>query len=250
MNQADYRAQNPYASFGMTAADAAPSDRVAFLKRTYIHLAMAVYALVGLEFIYFQIPGIDDLMMTLFQSRWGWLLVLGGFMLIGNIAERMAQSRSSLQTQYAGLGLYVVGQSVVLLPLLWIANHYATNLGGTLVNPILVAAGLTVALFSALTAAVLLTKKDFSFLGPALSIAGFVALGLIVLSIFGVMNLGVLFMAAMVVVASGYTLYYTSNVLHHYDTSQHVVAALALFSAVALLFWYILQIVLRFSSRD
>ena len=50
----------------------------------------------------------------------------------------------------------------------------------------------------------------------------------------------------MVVFACGYILFYTSNVLRHYRVNQHVAAALALFSAVALLFWYILQI---FMSR-
>jgi FtsH-binding integral membrane protein len=54
----------------------------------------------------------------------------------------------------------------------------------------------------------------------------------------------------MVALASGAILYNTSNILHHYRTDQHVAAALALFAAVALLFWYILQIIMRTSSRD
>jgi FtsH-binding integral membrane protein len=54
----------------------------------------------------------------------------------------------------------------------------------------------------------------------------------------------------LVVFAAGAILYDTSNVLHHYRTDQHVAAALALFASVGLLFWYILQIVMSFSSRD
>ena len=49
----------------------------------------------------------------------------------------------------------------------------------------------------------------------------------------------------MVVLASGYILYYTSNVLHQYRTDQYVAAALALFASVALLFWYVMQIFMR-----
>lgn len=45
-------------------------------------------------------------------------------------------------------------------------------------------------------------------------------------------------------------LYYTSQVMLHYRTDQHVAAALALFAAVATLFWYILRIVMAVSSRD
>jgi len=45
--------------------------------------------------------------------------------------------------------------------------------------------------------------------------------------------------------ASGAIIYNTSNVLHHYRTNQHVAAALALFAAVALLFYYVLRILMR-----
>ena len=51
--------------------------------------------------------------------------------------------------------------------------------------------------------------------------------------------------AVMVAVAAGYILYYTSNVLHHYPIGAHVSAALALFAAVALLFWYLLQLLMH-----
>jgi hypothetical protein len=54
----------------------------------------------------------------------------------------------------------------------------------------------------------------------------------------------------MVVFAAAAILYDTSNVMHHYSTEQHVAASLELFASVALLFWYILQIVMSLSSRD
>ncbi len=53
----------------------------------------------------------------------------------------------------------------------------------------------------------------------------------------------------MVGLASGYILYDTSNVLHHYRIGQHVAASLALFASVALLFYYILRIVMQLSRR-
>jgi FtsH-binding integral membrane protein len=52
----------------------------------------------------------------------------------------------------------------------------------------------------------------------------------------------------MVLVASGYILYHTSNVMHHYHTDQYVAASLALFASVALLFWYVLRLFM--ASRD
>ncbi|MCI0332756.1 MAG: Bax inhibitor-1 family protein [Planctomycetes bacterium] len=98
-----------------------------------------------------------------------------------------------------------------------------------------------------MTAFTFLTRKDFSFLGSFLRLAIISAIALIFVSaIFG-MHLGVWFVWAMIVLASGYILYYTSNILHHYRTDQYVAAALALFASVALLFWYVIQI---FMSRD
>ena len=86
-------------------------------------------------------------------------------------------------------------------------------------------------------------------MGPILCVGSMIALGLIVVAIFVGFDLGTLFCAAMVVLMSGYILYYTSNVMLHYRTDQHVAAALALFAAVATLFWYILQIVMRMNRR-
>ena len=54
----------------------------------------------------------------------------------------------------------------------------------------------------------------------------------------------------MIAFAGGYVLYTTSNVLHHYRIGPHVAAALALFAAVALLFWYILRLVMALQGRD
>jgi len=51
----------------------------------------------------------------------------------------------------------------------------------------------------------------------------------------------------MVAFAGTAILYNTSQVLHNYNTKQHVAASLTLFAGIALLFWYILSI---FSSRD
>jgi len=61
---------------------------------------------------------------------------------------------------------------------------------------------------------------------------------------------GIIFSAIMVLFASAAILYDTSQVLHHYRTNQHVAASLSLFASVALLFWYVLRIVMSLSSDD
>jgi FtsH-binding integral membrane protein len=54
----------------------------------------------------------------------------------------------------------------------------------------------------------------------------------------------------MILLASGSILYQTSQIKHHYHTEQYVGAALQLFAAIMLLFWYVLRILLRLAKRD
>ena len=44
--------------------------------------------------------------------------------------------------------------------------------------------------------------------------------------------------------ASGYIVYHTSQILRQYPVGSHVAASLALFASIALLFWYILRILM------
>ena len=109
---------------------------------------------------------------------------------------------------------------------------------------------ITGALFGGLTFVALTTKKDFSFLGGIIKIGSFVALGLILVSVIGGFTLGVGFSIAMVILAGGSILYNTSNMIHHYTTDQYVGAALGLFSSVAMMLYYIINILLSLSSND
>jgi FtsH-binding integral membrane protein len=249
MSSGQFLADSPYARFGNLAIDATVDERRTFIRKTYLHLTGAIYGLVLLEFLYFKIPQLDQWVTSLFSERWGWFALFGGYMVISWLARSWAESNTSPSVQYAGLASYVVAFSIILCPLLWIANHFAITIGGHGYSPILVAAIATLAIFGVLTASVFLTRKDFSFLGPILGISGVVIMGVIVLGMFGLFNLGTGFCMLLAVFAGGAILYDTSNVLHKYRTEQHVAASLALFASVGLLFWYILQIVISMSDR-
>lgn len=239
----DYAA-NPYASPNFTvAAMAAESERASFIGKTYLHLVGAIAALVLCEFFLLQTSLAEPLVGLMVGSRFGWLVVLGLFMGVNWTANSWALSATSLSKQYLGLGLYVVAQAVILLPMLYFATTQPQYAG---VVP--TAAVATLALFATLTAVVFVTRKDFSFLRSALIFGGIAAMGLIVCGMLFNFSLGPIFTYAMIALACGYILYDTSNVLHHYRIGQHVAASLALFSSVVLLFWYILRLFM--SSRD
>lgn len=221
----------PVASLGL-------DRRSAFLTKTYNHLFGAILLFVGLEILYFQ-TGFAAMVFN-FVAGTSWLLILGAFMLVSWLTSRAAHTTESLGAQYAALIGYVVAWSIMFIPVLYIANYYAP---GTITS-----AGLTTLLgFAGLTAIVLLTRRDFSFLGGILWWLGVVALIAIVGSVLFGFQLGTYFSVAMVAFAGAAILYDTSNVLHHYPEDRYVGAALELFGSVALMFWYILQL---FTSRD
>lgn len=222
------------------AIEAAPADRASFIKQTYLHLGGSILACAGLCSVLLSSDFGKQLAVSMLQGSWMLVLVL--FMVAGFVANKLAQSLASPVKQYMGLALYIVAEAIILLPMLLIASVK----GGPDVIP--TAGILTLCVFGGLTFTVIVSKKDFSFMGQILSIASFAALGFIVVSVLFGLSLGAFFSGAMVVLAAGYVLYYTSNILRYYPVGAHVAAALALFSAIALLFWYILQLVMI--SRD
>lgn len=233
---------NEYAQ-QLTASQSQPSERAGFIRRTYAHLAGAILAFVGLEAYMLSTPLAEKMLSFIGANQYGWLMILGAFILCGWMARGLASGGASPTMQYVGLTIYVIAEAVIFVPMLYIAAFYSSP-------EVLPTAGiLTLLMFAGLTAVVFTTRKDFSFLRSILTIGGFVALGLIVCAaIFG-FNLGLVFSFAMVLLASGAILFDTSKILHHYGPDQHVAASLQLFASVALLFWYVLRIVMRLSRR-
>ena len=235
-----------YAPTDLFAAAAAADERAGFITKTYLYLFGAIAALIAIETFLFTVLGMES-MVNVTQAMLGnssflWLLVLGAFMLVSWIANSWAMNAASPTMQHAGLGLYVVAMSVILIPLLCLAQ-LATGDSKIIVSAAMATAGL----FAMLTFAVFITRKDFSFLRTILTFGGLAALGFIVTAIIFGFAPGPVFMYAMIALMCGYILYDTSNVLHHYRIGQHVAAALALFASVVMLFWYILQL---FLSRE
>jgi FtsH-binding integral membrane protein len=217
-------------------ANATEIEKADFYKKTYMHVAFAILAFIAVEAVLIRsIPA--DLIFKMLSGKFIWLFLLGCFWLGSVMADKLAFSAST-NTQYLGLALYILLESVIFLPLIYIALSVG---GGSVIQQ---AAIVTLFMFGGLTAVVFFTNKDFSFLRSALVIGGFVSLGLIVAgAIFG-FDLGLWFSVGMVALASISILYQTSNIKYKYNTNQHVGAALQLFASVMLLFWYILRILM------
>ncbi|MFV0606612.1 MAG: Bax inhibitor-1 family protein [Niabella sp.] len=217
-------------------AQATPTERVEFYKKTYMHVAMALLSFMLVESVLLKaVP--EELIIKMVSGKYIWLFILGAFWLASMFLNKLAFA-ADRTTQYLGLGLYVLIEAIIFLPLIYIALLYA---GPQVIQQ---AALITLFMFGGLTAVVFFTKTDFSFLRPAIIIGGFIALGLIVAgAIFG-FNLGLWFSVAMVALAAGSILYQTHQIKDQYYTNQYVGAALQLFASIMLLFWYILRILM------
>lgn len=217
-------------------------DRVAFYRKTYAHVAGGVLVFILFEYLLLQSQTIIDFMLSMTEG-YKWLIMLGGFMFATNYAEGMALKTTDKNKQYLAYGIYIFFEALIFVPMIYIAAYYMES-GPEILNQ---AAIVTLALFTGLSATVLLTKKDFSFLKTGLTIGFFIAIGLIIAGTLFGFNLGLWFSVGMCLLAGGSILYQTSNLVKKYGVEDYIPAALGLFASLMLLFWYILSI---FMSRD
>jgi FtsH-binding integral membrane protein len=209
--------------------------RATFLRRVYGHLAAAIALFVLLEVLLFTSGAAVSIARALTGTS--WLLVLGGFMLSGFLARNFAYRAGSIGSQYLGLALYVVANAIIFVPLLFMANYYAPG-------AIESAALITLIGFTLLTMVALSMRRDFSFLGGLLRWAGIVALLAIVGGVIFGFELGTWFSVGMVALAGAAVLYDTQKILVSFPDDRFVGAALELFASIALMFWYVLRLLI------
>ncbi|MFT4523113.1 MAG: FtsH-binding integral membrane protein, partial [Bacteroidia bacterium] len=133
-------------------------EKAAFYRKTYAHVAGAFLIFMVVEAILLSSDAVINLMMSMTQG-YTWLIVLGLFMLATTQAEKMVARATSMPMQYVGFFIYILAEALIFVPLLYIAMSY-TNGSNLLVQAFVV----TLALFAGLSAVVIITKKDFSFM--------------------------------------------------------------------------------------
>jgi FtsH-binding integral membrane protein len=237
--------QNPYAfAAELPAAEAAASERATFLRKVYSLILAGVLVFAGSLWAAGSVPAVNSLSGSMWQliagGRFGWLIymaiMMGGFWLVHAVSRTFP---INLIAYFAWSFLL----AMLAAPLVLYAAHAAPATLNT-------ASAVTAATFTGLTAFVLLTGKDFSFLRGILFLAFW---GILVLSLCGMLfgfgssllfsGLGTLFFA-------GYILYDTSEVLHRFPTTRPVSAAVELFTDVVMLFQNVLILLLSLRNSD
>jgi FtsH-binding integral membrane protein len=240
------------------------SDRVDFLRKTYglLGISLVAFAAFTAGMLRYMTAASLKFSAFAFHGQLNWLLVLGLFMVVGIVAQKLAMSETSRGLQLVGLTVAVVAQAVLLQPLLWILmlkfGDPSSLVTGTEAHPMMSgdaarilgeAVVITLAIFGGLTLTVFVTKKDFSFMRGALMMASFGMLGVIIASALFGFHLGAIFVGFGILVMAGYILYQTSLVMSYFPPTAFVAAALMLFSTVATLFWYVLQLLMSLNRR-
>ena len=214
-------------------------DRSAFIWKCYAHVVGAILAVLAIETYLFSSGVAWQIAEPMLNSP---MLVLAAFIGLSWGASHFAHTLKSTTSQYVAFAVLVVAWSLMFVPML--AMALIMDQSGSMIQS---AVGVTIFGCGALIATVMITRKDFSFLRGVLVWGFFIAMGLIAASLLFGWNLGTWFSVGMIGFAGVAVLYDTSNIMHHYPQDRYVAASMALFSSIALMFWYILRL---FMSRD
>lgn len=217
-------------------SDASVEDRSDFIWKCYAHVVGAILAFAAIEVYFFQSGIAERIAIPMLNN---WWMVLGVFILAGWGATHVAHRVESKNAQYGAFAAFIVLESLIFAPMLFIASIRAPGIIDS-------AAGVTVLGCVGLIATVMITRKDFSFLRGMMVWLFFLALAAIGGSLLFGFELGTWFSVAMIGFAGAAVLYDTSNILHHYPQDKYVAASMQLFASIAMMFWYILRL---FMSR-
>ena len=207
--------------------------RADFMRRVYARLVAGVVAFVAIE-AYLFTSGLA-VAITEFVFGTSWLLILGGFMVVSWLSNAVALRATTPGAQWGGYLLLVAANALIFAPMLVIAE---LQVPGTVAQ----AGQYAIGGFVILSVVAHRSSRDFTWLGAALRWFGILALVAIVLSVFTGFALGTWFSLAMIGFAGAAILYETQVILRETPPGRETVAAMALFSSLALLFWYVLRL--------
>ena len=210
-----------------------PQVRADFMRRVYTRLVAGVAAFVLIE-AYLFTSGLA-VAITEFVFSTSWLLILGGFMVVSWLANSVALRAATPASQWGGYLLLVAANALIFAPMLVIAE---LQVPGTVAQ----AGQYAVGGFVVLSVIAHRSSRDLTWLGASLRWFGILALAGIALAVLTGFQLGTWFSLAMIGFAGAAILYETQVILRETPPGRETVAAMALFSSLALLFWYVLRL--------
>ena len=202
------------------------------LRNTYLLLSMTLLfsAVMAVVSMMFKVSHVVSLVCS-----------FGALGLIWLVLPKTAHSSAGIGVVFAITGLLGFGLGPILNAYLSLANGpelIATSLGGTGV------------IFLALSAYVLTTRKDFSFMGGFLMVGLIIAILAMVANLFfQIPALSLALSGAIILIMSGFILFDTSRIIHGGETN-YVNATVSLYLSIYNIFVSLLQILGIFGGDD
>lgn len=220
--------------FGTTDLDEA---RSAAIKKTYALLSLSVVSAIVGGFIGSKSPALIQ-----FFSTWiGWIVAMVALNAIPHMA--MASRNNPVMGTLALIGDGLVA-GLVLAPVLYMASVVAPDI-------VPAALVLTAIVFAGVTAAVMITKVQFSAPRGLMIGMFFAIIGVIVLNMFlNIGPFGMLISGAIGIFGVFILVNATSQVLNNPEYDEPVVGALMLFAGLFNVFVAIIHLLLAFAGRD
>lgn len=221
---------NPMTNTAVSQSRASALEQNKVLRNTYALLSMTLIfsAITAGVSLFLQLP------------HPGLIISLVGFFGLYFLTAKLRNSIWGLPAIFALTGFmgYTLGP---------IVGHYlAMPGGGTIVMNAMAMTGL---IFLALSAYVLTTRKDFSFMGGFLMVGMLLAFfSSLAAVLFGIPALALAVSAICVLLMSGFILYETSNILHGGETN-YIMATVSLYISIYNLFTSLLHL-LGFLNDD
>ncbi|MDP7012642.1 MAG: Bax inhibitor-1 family protein [Verrucomicrobiota bacterium] len=220
--------------FGTTDLDEA---RSAAIKKTYALLSLSVVSAIVGGFIGSSTPAL----VQFFASIPGWIVAMIALNAIPHMA--MACRNNPVMGTLALIGDGLVA-GLVLAPVLFMASVVAKDI-------VPAALVLTAIVFAGVTAAVMITKVQFSAPRGLMIGMFFAIIGVIVLNMFlEIGPLGMLISGAIGIFGVFILVNATSQVLNNPEYDEPVVGALMLFAGLFNVFVAIIHLLLAFAGRD
>ncbi len=209
-----------------TVAQRAPSALATnkVLRNTYMLLSMTLLfsGLTAAISIFLQMPPMTYL-----------ISVIGGMVIAMFVLPRFANSPAGIGIVFLVTGMLGFGLGPIL-------SMYASLPNGG--NIITLALGGTGVIFLGLSAYVLTTRKDFSFLGGFLMVGFLLVLLAAVANIFlAIPAMSLMISAVVIMIMSGFILHDTSRIIHGGETN-YVLATIGLYLTIFNIFISLLQI--------
>lgn len=225
--------------YGTAVADATPAERAAFLNRVYITVCGGLAIAMGTAF---AVARTDMAAYMLKFGFMGWMLAMA--LILGATFLAHSTARVPVLNVVSFAAMTAVMGAVALAPMFWVAQRMTgTN------DTVWSAFGLTMLVFGGLTMFVMMTGKDFTYMGGALVIGVLALLGVTAASfLFQSPVLHLAITGVGIVLFSLWILYDTSVILRTHTTDMWMVGAISLFVDFINLFVRILSLMLQLTS--